>query len=183
MQISEEYASQLKIMHSSESKKLGWGVEPPYALIGVIKSHSISSVLDFGCGHGAMMNRLKEVYPELQIQGYDPGIEKYSTFPETVDLIYSTDVLEHIEPYLLDDTLKTLWNTGKCQYHKIACHPAKKTLPDGRNCHLIVESPDWWLEKIKSIIDPECIITHTNMSNLIRKGKQMRFLEIVTIKQ
>lgn len=183
MQISEEYSNQLKMMHCDKGIKLGYGVEPPYTLVGVIKLHSIISALDFGCGHGAMMDRLKEIYPDLPIQGYDPGIEKYSTFPETVDLIYSTDVLEHIEPHLLDDTLRTLWDTGRCQYHKIACHPAKKTLPDGRNCHLIVESPIWWLEKIKSIIDLKCKITHTNISNRVFKNRQQHFLEIVTIKQ
>lgn len=181
MKISQEYADQLKKMHSG-GKKLGYGDIPPYTLIGVIKSHSISSVLDFGCGHGTMMGRIKEIYPNLSIQGYDPGIEKYSIFPETVDLIYSTDVLEHIEPHLLDDTLNTLWHTGRCQYHKIACHPAKKNLPDGRNCHLIVESPNWWLEKIKSIINSKCNITHTMISNSIFKKREQHFLEIVTIK-
>jgi predicted transcriptional regulator len=38
--------------------------------------------------------------------------------------------------------------TTKYQYHLIACHPAKKKLKDGRNAHLIVETPDWWKNKL-----------------------------------
>ena len=36
-------------------------------------------------------------------------------------------------------------------YHLIACHPAKKCLSDGRNAHLIIESPTWWRSKLQSI--------------------------------
>jgi hypothetical protein len=30
----------------------------------------------------------------------------------------------------------------------VCLRAAKKTLPDGRNAHLIVESPEWWRERI-----------------------------------
>jgi hypothetical protein len=33
-------------------------------------------------------------------------------------------------------------------WFRIACYPAKKHLPDGRNAHLIVESPAWWREQL-----------------------------------
>jgi hypothetical protein len=33
-------------------------------------------------------------------------------------------------------------------WFRIACYPAKKHLPDGRNAHLIVESPDWWRKQL-----------------------------------
>ena len=180
--ISKDYAEQLLKMHSGQ-KRIGFGLEPPNKLVELIKTYSISTILDFGCGPGNMMNRLKELLPDITVQGYDPGIEKCSIFPNSVDLIYSVDVLEHIEPKLLNDTLKNLWNTGKYQYHKIACHPAKKNLPDGRNCHLIVESPDWWLEKIKSTILVEHEITYTETyTSEYKKRKTMHF-EIILIKK
>jgi len=54
--------------------------------------------------------------------------------------------------------LDQLFSIGqKYQYHLIACHPAKKTLSDGRNAHLIIENPDWW--KVK-MIDPRWKIIH-----------------------
>jgi hypothetical protein len=42
----------------------------------------------------------------------------------------------------------------------IACYPAKKLLPDGRNAHLIIESPIWWLDKIKDVFNKSTIIYH-----------------------
>jgi hypothetical protein len=30
----------------------------------------------------------------------------------------------------------------------VSCRPANAVLPDGQNAHLIIESPDWWLERI-----------------------------------
>jgi len=41
--------------------------------------------------------------------------------------------------------------TTRYQYHLIACHPAKKTLSDGRNAHLIIEKPDWWKSKLDNL--------------------------------
>ena len=114
MIISEEYKNQLEIMHTAEKKRLGHGVEPAEKLVETIKSYPITTVLDFGCGQGNMMSRLAELFPNLKIQGYDPGVERYSKLPTTpVDLIYSADVLEHIEPDHLVDVLKNLWKLGQ----------------------------------------------------------------------
>jgi trans-aconitate methyltransferase len=180
MKISEEYKHQLEIMHTAEKKRLGHGVEPAEKLVEIIKSYPINTVLDFGCGQGNMIVRLMELFPNLDIQGYDPGVERYSTLPTTsIDLIYSADVLEHIEPNHLVDTLKNLWSIGQYQYHNIACYPAKKKLPDGRNCHLIIEEPDWWLEKIKSTLDPSCKIVYDNVYHTFLKEKKCTHLEVV----
>jgi len=180
MKISEEYKHQLEIMHTEEKKRLGHGVEPAEKLVEIIKSYPINTVLDFGCGQGNMIVRLMELFPNLDIQGYDPGVERYSTLPTTsIDLIYSADVLEHIEPNHLVDTLKNLWSIGQYQYHNIACYPAKKKLPDGRNCHLIIEEPDWWLEKIKSTLDPSCKIVYDNVYHTFLKEKKCTHLEVV----
>jgi hypothetical protein len=64
-------------------------------------------------------------------------------------MVACIDVLEHIEPDCLDDVLDHLKHlTGKIGFFTVSCIPAKKTLPDGRNAHLIQESPEWWLPKI-----------------------------------
>lgn len=183
MIISEEYKNQLEIMHTAEKKRLGYGVEPSIKLVETIKSYPVTTVLDFGCGQGNMMGRIGELFPHLKIQGYDPGVERYSVLPTIpVDLIYSTDVLEHIEPDHLVDVLKNLWKLGQHQYHNIACHPAKKKLPDGRNCHLIIEEPDWWLEKIKSTIDSNCKIVYTNVYHTVKKERKGTHLEVVIVR-
>ena len=71
----------------------------------------------------------------------------------TFDAVVSTDALEHVEPAYLDKTLRMISSKmGRCVFFRIACYPAKKKLPDGRNAHLIVESPEWWRNKIETVM-------------------------------
>lgn len=150
MNITKEYAEQLKRLH--ERKSFGVGSKIPGEVIKCIEKYSVESLLDFGCGKGLTLEAVKNRYPDIRCHGYDPAREGYTTMPEKVDLIYSSDVLEHIEPQLLDQTLNELHEkTNKAMYHLIACHPAKKRLSDGRNAHLIVESPDWWKNKLQTL--------------------------------
>ena len=58
-------------------------------------------------------------------------------------------MLEHIEPDCLDDVLLHLRTKVKKRlFFAISLRPAGKTLADGRNAHLIVESAEWWLERL-----------------------------------
>lgn len=150
MIISNEYAEQLKKLH--ENKSFGVGAKIPGEVVECIEKYSVTSLLDFGCGKGLTLEAVKNQYPNIVCHGYDPAREGYTSMPDSVDLIYSSDVLEHIEPHLLDQTLNELHKkANKVMYHLIACHPAKKALPDGRNAHLIIESPDWWRSKLQSL--------------------------------
>ena len=106
-----------------------------------------SSILDFGCGKGNLVKTLKEDYPDKQVFGYDPANPEYDKEVPCVDMIISTDVLEHVEPEHIDETIAMLSLKGKFHYHLISCAPAKLILPDGRNAHLIQESPVWWKQK------------------------------------
>ncbi len=38
--------------------------------------------------------------------------------------------------------------TKRKLFFNIATRPAQKTLPDGRNAHLIVETAEWWLNQL-----------------------------------
>jgi cyclopropane fatty-acyl-phospholipid synthase-like methyltransferase len=148
MIIDPAYQAQLAEMHSQGrfvrgSKMLG-------AITPFIDQYRPTSVLDFGCGHGALMSSIGQAYPNIQVDGYDPGNSKHNTIPaQSFDAIVSADVFEHIEPEHLASTLQLI--SGKIQvagWFRIACYPAKKHLPDGRNAHLIVESPAWWREQL-----------------------------------
>ena len=61
----------------------------------------------------------------------------------------------------------------------IACYPAKKILPDGRNAHLIVENPTWWLDKISNtmlkskISKSKVVIRNPDSDILNKKTKQI----------
>jgi trans-aconitate methyltransferase len=148
---SKEYQDQLKELHTK--KTFGVTNVIPPEVEESIDLFKPSSILDFGCGKGYVTDLLKENYPDMSVCGYDPGQEIYSSLPEKVDVIFSLDVLEHIEPDKLNETLLDLANRTRIgMYHLIACHPAKKCLPDGRNAHLIVESPEWWKNTIENVL-------------------------------
>ena len=94
----------------------------------------------------------KRQLPRYRMLGYDPGNEEFSRRPDrTFDAVISTDAIEHIEPEHLAETLRMIsCLIERCAFFRIACHPARKRLPDGRNCHLIVEEPGWWRQQIQS---------------------------------
>ena len=45
----------------------------------------------------------------------------------------------------------------KSAFLLIASYPAKKSLPDGRNAHLIIERFDWWRTKLETFIDGKIV--------------------------
>lgn len=144
--ISEEYRKTLQSIH--ESTPFGKRVKFPKHLEKFISDIRPNTMIDFGCGKGRLVERIREIYEFIDIRGYDPGNTKFDKpIDHAVDLLMSTDVLEHIEPIYLDETLKFLSTKSRYIYHLIACSPAKLILPDGRNAHLIIEGKDWWRKK------------------------------------
>ncbi len=145
MSLSKEYLEQLSHLHNTTKFGSGGTTLPKIVLPYLEK---IQSLLDFGSGKGFFSNTIKEHYKDINLYTYDP-VTSCIDLPTNVDMTYSSDVLEHIEPAYLKETLDMLFNiTTKYQYHLIACHPAKKKLKDGRNAHLIIETPEWWKNKL-----------------------------------
>jgi hypothetical protein len=115
------------------------------------KHKAIHDVLDFGCGTGMLGDHLRKMQvagilrKDITIHEYDPSVEGKDTPPErTFDLIVSLDVLEHVEPSSIADTVTWLRNHAPRQYHHIDCNETQDRLPDGRDVHLIVRQPEWW---------------------------------------
>lgn len=152
--ISKEYVKKLKQLHETKPS-FGSKSYVPELLKKYLGSHNIKTALDYGCGKGNVMNEIKTIYPNIQLQGYDPAVDTHNVLPnKTFDLLYSTDVLEHVEPDQIDATIINLAQlTDKVMYHLIACYPAKKFLPDGRNAHLIIEKPEYWRNKFEKILN------------------------------
>lgn len=143
--ISEEYR---KIMAQAHAEpKYGKRVKFPKFLHEVIIEKQIKSVIDFGCGKGRLGQSFKKGLPNISYRGFDPCVEEFNYPLNPVDLIFSTDVLEHVEPELILATLQEIRENCKFTYHLISCAPAKLILADGRNAHLIQESPEWWKDK------------------------------------
>lgn len=148
MIIDPDYQAQLAEMHSKgqfvRGSKVFGSIQP------FLKQYHPTSVLDFGCGHGALMASIQQAYPDMQVEGYDPGNLAHNCIPTRLfDAVVSADVFEHIEPNHLVETLRMISSKMTVAgWFRIACYPAKKHLPDGRNSHLIVESPAWWREQL-----------------------------------
>lgn len=145
--ISAEYRSLNAQLHR-ENMAYGVGgenhTEAILKLCGALKT---KDVLDYGCGKG----RLAASLP-FHIQEYDPAIPGKETSPKPADIVVCTDVLEHIEPEKLIDVLLDLKRcVRQVGYFTIHMGPASKTLPDGRNTHLIQRPRAWWEKRLRKI--------------------------------
>ena len=159
--ISEEYARQLAQLHD---EKASFGdAKGLKAIEKWLVEFEPKTILDYGCGKGGGVLALKDQYPGIDAIGWDPGMPDFN-IPDNKrqsDMLISTDVLEHIEPFFLDDVLKDIYNLfNKNAFLIIATSPAKKFLPDGRNAHLIVETPGWWKERIEKNMPGIKIVHH-----------------------
>lgn len=103
-------------------------------------------ILDFGCGKCTLAEALGPAY---SVTHYDPCIPEFSSTPEPHDAVACTDVMEHVEPELVDSVLKEIRRlTRKRAFFAIAMHPALKVLEDGRNAHLTIRDRLWWTQRL-----------------------------------
>ena len=73
-------------------------------------------------------------------------------------MVCCIDVLEHIEPDLLDNVLDHLCSlTEIVAFLTIHTGPAAKFLPDGRNAHINQQPMSYWLPKIWSRWDVQTV--------------------------
>lgn len=110
-----------------------------------------NSVLDYGTGKGALIKRLKiKLSSQIKVHGYDPAIPAFASKPEkSVDILICLDVLEHIEMESIDAVLRDIQSlTKQFCYLVIDLQPAVKKLADGRNAHILLAPPEWWVSRL-----------------------------------
>ena len=185
--ISEEQRKLNKALHENRkdfgSRDDGSGLAGnlPTALKRMNDFGACNSVLDYGTGKGKLVERLKRELPDsINIMGYDPAVEEWKEKPnEPVDILVSLDVLEHIEMQSIDAVLKDIARLTKnfC-YLVIDLQPAIKKLADGRNAHILLAPPEWWVTRVSQLFP--CIATFPIMhtrgvpQKLIIAGTQHR---------
>lgn len=148
MLITDDYREMQRKLHENP----GYGVASvAYAplVANVIRSVRATELLDYGAGKGRLGEALKaHIDTPLKITHYDPAVADWSQAPQPSAMVACVDVLEHIEPALLDNVLDDLKRVtlghGIFTVHTAA---AIKVLPDGRNAHLIQQPPRWWLPR------------------------------------
>lgn len=104
-------------------------------------------VVDYGCGRGTLADALEE--RGFKVTRFEPGLPEFSASPESADAVVSTDVLEHVEPEMIDAVLRDIRRLGpKGAFLVIATRRGKRRLPDGSDPHRLVRSAGWWREKL-----------------------------------
>ena len=164
MQPSQDYYDLIdsyKIIHQEEGKFKGISLAPLVpTLIHLTKENNCKTLLDYGCGKALPYdkNRCKEVGLLKPVQElcdinsfdlYDPAYKKYN-------VVVCTDVLEHISEQDIDYVLtEILSRSNKIVFLNISCQPALKHFKQGKfkgkNVHISVFEPSWWLKKIANI--------------------------------
>lgn len=152
MLLTEQYRAQQKHLHDTTVYGTA-SAQFAVQVARIINSQGVKELLDYGAGSRlTLIKTISEqrlVKHEFAYIPYEPAVEKYAEAPEPAEMVACIDVLEHIEPECIDNVLDDLKRvTKKLGFFTVSCVPAMKTLPDGRNAHLIQESPEWWLPRI-----------------------------------
>jgi hypothetical protein len=147
--ISETYRAQLAQLHN-ERKDFGTSSAMYGAIVKqLISRYKPKTVGDYGAGKMALKPFVSCTYIP-----YDPAIEEISAPMGPCDFVMTSDVLEHLEPQHLDAVMDDLQRvTKKVGFHVVHTGAALHHLPDGRNAHIIQESPEWWLPKFLERFD------------------------------
>ena len=163
---SDEYLQQLKSLHNNPKKKKGFGGK--IKELGNFETYLTKwqpiTMLDYGCGKGAILSHLQNKYPNIKIEGYDPAVVMFDKISrQSYECIFSNDVLEHIEPDHIHTVLKHINELStKYLWLRIDTVPARKVLPDRRNAHLIIENIDWWTNLINRHINGNIVFSGQN---------------------
>ena len=130
----------------------------------LIELTGTKAVLDYGSGKGLQYQAdvrvgHQTIAPSIQslwqvddIVCFDPGVPELSVLPDrTFDGIIATDVLEHVPEddvfWVVDEIFSF---AEKFVFASIPCYRAAATLPDGRNAHITLRHPRWWLGVFQS---------------------------------
>ncbi len=126
-------------------------------ILSIFNDHSISTVLDYGCGGSdwrsgdfdeASGQSAIEYFKLQNAYRYEPARDIDER--QRVDCVISFDLLEHIFISDVPAVLRDMFSYAtKLIVLNVACYPAAAKLPNGENAHVTVRHPFWW----KGVVD------------------------------
>jgi len=105
--ISEEHIEEMKTLHRNPVYGIS-GKKHKNVVLKLAESMNTRSVMDYGCGKGALGAGLP-----FPIWEYDPAIPGKDGVPRPADLVVCLNVLEFVEPQMLDNVLGDLVRCSK----------------------------------------------------------------------
>ena len=149
----------------------------------IIEKNKLKTLLDYGSGKGdRYFNEskfLEQNYPPLKKFWnidpilFDPGVPYEKPSHKNFDIVISIDVLEHIPVEDLSWVIEEIFDfSRKVVFLNVACYPADKILPNGKNAHVSIFHPLWWfgfISCIASKFKKKCFLVCTTIENGNRK--------------
>lgn len=166
--ISAEYFDCLKATRAAFPYWGSGGVRHAAPVIALLEELGIrkGTVLDYGSGVGAFGEEVRRLAgARYAVTNYEPTLPQWSELAAgPFDAVVCTHVLEHVEPELLEETLDEIRSCAwRLAYIEVPHGPAKEVLVDGRNAHLIIEGPDFWLERLANAFPGAAISSRASM--------------------
>jgi hypothetical protein len=111
--ISDDYLVQQKALHVLPDGYASRGHQWADTVEWICRRFACWSVLDYGCGKGALKRDLDSRGVRFDVREYDPAISGKDAMPAFADLVVCTDVLEHIEMERLGNVLNHLQSLAR----------------------------------------------------------------------
>jgi hypothetical protein len=133
--ISAAYRKQQELLHRNP-KYGSASLEYAPLVRDILRATGYRSLCDYGAGKCRLGGELRGWIKDLDYHPYDPAFPDYGP-AVPAQVVTCIDVLEHIEPELLDNVIAELVAlTQSVGFFTVHCGPAQKVLADGRNAHL-----------------------------------------------
>ena len=106
--ISDDYRRMQEELHRKPTYGIASTMYAPL-VVEVMQAFGMREVLDYGAGKGRLAGELRAAFKEpIEVHQYDPAMPQWSGSPAPCRCVACIDVLEHIEPDLLDNVLDDL---------------------------------------------------------------------------
>jgi len=151
--VSNEYRRVLEAEHAAGP----WGtmsLQLAPRVAELMLAAGAKTVLDYGAGAGNLSVALAEIAPDVTVIPYEPGKPEWAAIPKPAEFVACIDVLEHVEPELVNNVLDDLQRvTLKTGLFNISLRPARRVLNNGWNAHISLLTADDWLTRLRSRFD------------------------------